>query len=167
MFDTNADLAGLRAREQQQERELAETDAQIARLLEQEAEFSRLKRAASQAAAYAELNGRKAAEAEIDNAWRSNEKLSTVQVAQAASRPLQRASPRARFLLPLGAAIGAFLGVAYAVMMELRRRSLRAKARKPRRPDPKPGTLYERAYSHGAGTRGRSQGSLEPMLSRG
>ena len=106
---SNAELAGLRSMEEQQLRDLLQIEAQLQRIANLEAEFNDLKRAISDGERYLESFTRKAADAEINDAWRSNESSTGAQILQNATVPDGPAFPNPKLFMGLGIITGLFL----------------------------------------------------------
>ncbi|MCJ2104445.1 Wzz/FepE/Etk N-terminal domain-containing protein [Methylobacterium sp. E-041] len=118
IINDNAELAGLKQSEVNQKNELQEVDQQLKKLATKSAEFSRLEREVEQNEANFALYSRKSSEAEIQNAWRTNENLSTLQPVQIASVPVRPVFPRGSVVVPLGVLIGLLAGCAAAVLRD-------------------------------------------------
>ncbi|MFK5598212.1 GumC family protein [Methylobacterium sp. HMF5984] len=119
IINLNADLAGLKLSEANQVRDVEQLNTELEKLASKSAEFSRLEREVDQYEANILLYNRKSADAQIENAWRSNERLSTMQVVQQATAPIRPVFPRAGMIVPLSIIIGIILGCAAAVCLEL------------------------------------------------
>ncbi len=106
---SNAELAGLRSQEGQQLRDLLQIESQLQRIANIEAEFNNLKRAISDGERYLESFTRKAADAEINDAWRSNESSTGAQILQSATVADGPAFPNPKLFMGLGIITGLFL----------------------------------------------------------
>ena len=106
MVDANIEHAGLIGLLERQQGEVATIDATLNNLAANEPEFSRLKRTVNDATANLNVYIRKLSEAKTDNAWRSNEGLSNVQIMQSAGEPT-RSTPKPTLVV----AFGVFLGL--------------------------------------------------------
>ena len=118
IINNNAELAGLKQSETNQKNELQEVDQQLKKLATKAAEFSRLERDVEQNEANFALYSRKSSEAEIQNAWRTNENLSTLQPVQIASPPIRPVFPRGSVVVPLGVLMGFLAGCAAAILRD-------------------------------------------------
>ncbi len=117
LVKANSDLAGQQALAAHQEASLSELETQLRHLSQVQAEFSRLQQAVTDSETYVGLFFKKGAEAQADNAWRSNDRLSTIQVMQTATPPLRPSSPKAGLFLGFGLMLGLLVasGAALAV----------------------------------------------------
>ncbi|MDR7038593.1 uncharacterized protein involved in exopolysaccharide biosynthesis [Methylobacterium sp. BE186] len=126
IININAELAGLRLKESNQKRDLDQVNLELQQLAGKAAEFARLEREVEQDEANILLYTRKGAEAQIENAWRSNERLSTMQIVHSASPPIRPIFPRASIVMPLAVLVGLMLGCACAILADLLRTGDRA-----------------------------------------
>ncbi|GJE15016.1 GumC family protein [Methylobacterium longum] len=117
LVTSNAELAGLNALATTQKADLAALDQRLAELSDREATYNNLKRRLSTIEGYLEANSKKRADAEAENSWRSNERLSSLQVVQPASQPLKPVFPKATVLIPMGLLGGIALGIATSLML--------------------------------------------------
>jgi uncharacterized protein involved in exopolysaccharide biosynthesis len=106
---SNAELAGLRSQEGQQLRDLLQIEDQLQQIATLEAEFNDLRRAISDGERYLESFSRKAADAEINDAWRSNESSTGAQILQSATVAAGPAFPNPKLFMGLGLITGLFL----------------------------------------------------------
>lgn len=106
----NSELAGIKAVEENQAREIARTEAELIELGEKEAEFLRLQAAVAQARENAEAYARKSAMQQVE-ADMSARNLSSIVIAQPASPPVEAAFPNVVLILLLGTASGILLGL--------------------------------------------------------
>jgi len=111
IINLNADIAGLKASEANQQEDLKSVDKQLQVLASRQAEFDRLQRQVEQFEAGIDLYTKKSAEAEIESAWKSNERLSNMQLVQEATVPLRPVFPKAALVLPLGILAGIVAGI--------------------------------------------------------
>lgn len=118
----NAQLAGLHAAEANQARELADSDIALQALTQNEARFNELKREVGQAEEDVKLYTKKATDAEIANAWQSNERLSTLQLVQSAVLPTRPAFPKPSLILPLAMLAGLVAGSVVVLAFEAKAR---------------------------------------------
>ncbi|PSC03134.1 hypothetical protein SLNSH_20610 [Alsobacter soli] len=102
----NADLAGLRATASLRSNEMSRIEAQLDQLAANEATFEDLQRRVTQASGYIENLAKRAGEARINDAWRSNEAFSTAQVIQSATVPGSPNFPRPMLFMALGVTCG-------------------------------------------------------------
>ncbi|MFK5598204.1 GumC family protein [Methylobacterium sp. HMF5984] len=115
---SNTELAGVRALEVSQVSELKAVEQRLLQLSKKDEEYSSLNRNVSAAENYLEILRKRGAEADIDNAWRSNDRLSSLQVIQPAMQPLQPSFPRPLIVAPLGALASLVLSVFLALILE-------------------------------------------------
>lgn len=106
LVEANSELAGLRALEAQQKRDLAAIDGQLQELASRETEFQRLQRDVTRASTYIESFRRKSLDARMDTAWLNTEAFSAVQVVQNATVPFEPSSPKVKAILAFGFSIG-------------------------------------------------------------
>ena len=119
IINLNAELAGLRQSEANHVRDFDQLNGELEKLAGKAAEFARLEREVDQNEANILLYTRKSAEALIENAWRSNERLSTMQIVQVASVPIRPVFPRAGMIIPLSLLLGLILGCAIVILAEV------------------------------------------------
>ncbi|WP_264045150.1 GumC family protein [Methylobacterium flocculans] len=110
IVNLNAEIAGLKTAESSSNYELKKIDNELKVLATRQAEFDRLKREIELDNTNIELYAKKSSEAQIENAWKSNERLSNMQVVQAAAVPAEPMFPRASILVPIGLLLGALFG---------------------------------------------------------
>jgi len=110
IINFNAELAGLRASESNQVQELRTIEKSLQVMASLSAEFSRLESDVAQNEATIALYTRKSEEAGIQNAWRTNERLSNMQIVQVASPPIRPVFPRGSVIYPLGLLLGIVVG---------------------------------------------------------
>jgi uncharacterized protein YqiB (DUF1249 family) len=115
LVQKNADIAGLRAQQAQQESELSNVNVELSELALREAEYERLKREVARAAFNAENFAKRAAVEQLDLDL-SEAKFSTVKIAQAAETPLRPHFPQLSLLLPFGVIVGLIAGTAVTLM---------------------------------------------------
>lgn len=106
IVNMNAEIAGLKTSEASYNQELKKVDSELNALATRQGYFDRLKREIELDNTNIELYAKKASEAEIDNAWKSNERFSNMQVVQEASVPTSPIFPRPAILAPLGILLG-------------------------------------------------------------
>jgi predicted nucleic acid-binding Zn-ribbon protein len=116
LVKSNAELAGLRALQAEQTRALNTFDEQLRTLADVEAEFRQLKQRVSQAEAQITIFKNKQAEAQVDSAWRSNERLSNVQIFQPASPPLEPTFPNKTVFSVFGLLTSFAAGLAVVIL---------------------------------------------------
>lgn len=121
LVETNAELSGLRALEEQQAKDLKATDSQLKAVAGRENEFNRLQRDVARAANFIESFRKRNAEAKIDNAWLLNDTLSSIQVFQPATTPVDPVFPKPKLLLATGLSLGLLFAVALAFILASRR----------------------------------------------
>ncbi|MHC2018721.1 GumC family protein [Methylobacterium sp. CM6247] len=108
LVSANAELEGLKATRAQRVEVLKQIDADLQKLGSNEATYNALRRAVSQAEAAIENLTKRAGEARVNNAWRSNEAFSSAQILQAASVPSAPVSPKPALYIPAGVIVGIF-----------------------------------------------------------
>lgn len=108
LVSANAELEGLKATRAQRADVLRQIDAELQALATHESTYNTLRRTVSQAEGAIDNLSKRASEARVNNAWRSNESFSSAQVLQPASVPGAPSSPRPMFYIPLGVAAGLF-----------------------------------------------------------
>ena len=111
IVNMNAEIAGLKTSEASYNQELKKVDSELNALATRQGHFDRLKREIELDNTNIELYAKKASEAEIDNAWKSNERFSNMQVVQEASVPTSPIFPRPAILAPLGILLGLLFGI--------------------------------------------------------
>jgi polysaccharide biosynthesis transport protein len=104
----NAELEGLRATRAQRTEVLRQIDADLQALSANEATYNALRRAVTQAEAAIDNLSKRAGEARVNNAWRSNEAFSSAQVLQQAAVSPNPVSPRPALFIPAGIIAGVF-----------------------------------------------------------
>lgn len=119
IVNSNSTLAGLKASEVYQIGELRKSDKALEIIAQKEGEFNKLERKVVQLKNDIELYSRKNAEAEIDTAWRSNDRLSSMQVVQAAFVRSNPVFPRKSVVLPIAILAGLLAGCLVAIGSEL------------------------------------------------
>jgi succinoglycan biosynthesis transport protein ExoP len=124
IMNLNADLAGNKALEAAQAADLQQIDAELRKLAEKAATFARLEREVSQNEANLVLYSRKSTEAQIGNAWKSNERLSLLRVVEPAIKPIRPIFPRTGMVLPVALLLGIMLGCAATLLPDYVRRQM-------------------------------------------
>lgn len=104
----NAELEGLKATQGHRIEVVKQIDADLQSLSANEAAYNSLSRAVAQAEAAIDNLTKRAGEARVNNAWRSNEAFSTAQILQAASPSVSPVSPRPAIFMPAGIIAGLF-----------------------------------------------------------
>lgn len=120
LVDTNAEMAGLHALEEQQKKDLSVIDSQLQALAARENEFNRLQRDVARATNFIESFRKRNAEARIDNAWLLNDTLSSIQVFQPATTPGEPIFPKTKLLLATGLSLGLLFAAALAFVLASR-----------------------------------------------
>jgi succinoglycan biosynthesis transport protein ExoP len=115
LVNKNSEIAGLEALADHQEASLSENETELKRLSGIQAEFLRLRKEVNDSETYVDLYNKKGAAAHIDNAWRSNERLSSIQVMQSATIPLVPVFPKTSLFLGFGTLLG-FLAASGAAL---------------------------------------------------
>jgi len=110
IVNMNAEIAGLKTSEASYNQELAKVDNELNLLAMRQGKFDRLTREIELDKTNIELYAKKSSEAEIDNAWKSNERLSNMQIVQEAAVPTGPVFPRPAILAPLGLLLGLLFG---------------------------------------------------------
>jgi uncharacterized protein involved in exopolysaccharide biosynthesis len=113
-----AELSGQEALAAHQEASLAELETRLKSLSEVQAEFSQLQQEVKNSETFADLLFKRSAEAQADNAWRSNEHLSTIQIMQIAKPPLRPAFPKAWMFLGFGLLLGLLAACSAALVAD-------------------------------------------------
>lgn len=108
LVSANSELEGLRATRVQRADVLKQIDAELQALATHESTYNTLRRGVSQAEGAIDNLSKRASEARVNNAWRSNEAFSSAQILQPASVPAVPASPRPALYIPVGLIIGVF-----------------------------------------------------------
>ena len=111
----NAELAGLRATEERQKSELSSIAAELSLLAENEPEFERLRFDMAHARELAEGYAKKAAMQQVDDDL-SSEKITNIQIAQAATAPLEPTHPKPMLVLLLSGIAGALLAISLVLL---------------------------------------------------
>lgn len=119
IVNLNAEIAGLKTSEASYNQELTKVDNELKSLAIRQGQFDRLKREIELDKTNIELYAKKSSEAEIDNAWKSNERLSNMQVVQEASVPTGPIFPRTAILAPLGILLGLLFGCGACMLRAL------------------------------------------------
>lgn len=110
IVNLNAEMAGLKTSEASNNQELTKVDNELKTLAIRQGQFDRLTREIELNKTNIELYAKKSSEAEIDNAWKSNERFSNMQIVQEASVPTGPVFPRPAMLVPLGILLGLMFG---------------------------------------------------------
>ncbi|MBQ0820530.1 hypothetical protein KBI52_09980 [Microvirga sp. HBU67558] len=111
LVEANTELAGFKAIEARHAEDLRRLDGELAKLAESEAKFNSLRRSVTQAEGYIDNLSKRAGEAQINSAWRSNEAFSSAQILQAATVPLAPAFPNPPVFLAGGTLVSIFLSL--------------------------------------------------------
>ena len=129
----NTELAGLRALETVQQQSLRKTEEELGLLSMKEVEFERLQVEATQAKQNAELYRKKALEEQLAQDLNAK-RLSSVQVVQQATMPVEPISPKPFLLGAIGMmlSLAPFLGLIAVYQAISAKASLHAEASKPR-----------------------------------
>jgi polysaccharide biosynthesis transport protein len=113
-----SEVAGFRALEEQQGKELAKVEDELKVLAANEAKFERLKRDLELARQRVELYAKKVSEQQLEADLNAN-RFSSIRVVQAATMPLEPVFPKPHLLIPLALMIGLIAGVGAAVLFEV------------------------------------------------
>jgi polysaccharide biosynthesis transport protein len=118
LVNLNSSIGGLRALETAQSQSLSDVEKRLGDLSSVEAHFGRLKSDVDQAQKILEAHVGRAAEAQMNADWDASEKLSSVKVVQAATKPVKPVFPPKPLVMTLGAAIGLIGGAAASVLLD-------------------------------------------------
>ncbi len=113
LVNMNVELSGRKSVEADQFKALQQVDEQLRGLTRQDAQYSSLEAEVAQDRDAVALYTRKAAEAEIESAWRANQRFATLRLFQRSEPPETPVFPRPILIFPLcvlgGLAVSAFL----------------------------------------------------------
>jgi polysaccharide biosynthesis transport protein len=120
-----AELSGYQALAAHLETSLAEMETRLKSLSEVQAEYSGLQQEVKNSETFADVLFKRYAEAQADNAWRSNEHLSTIQIMQVAKPPLRPAFPKGSLFLGFGSLLGLLAACSAALVADSLGRSIK------------------------------------------
>jgi len=118
LVKTNSEIAGLKAAQDSQRRELVSIDAELTQLSANEAEFERLRLEVTQAKERVEAYAKRAAAQQSEEAMHAG-KLTNIQVVQPATIPIEASFPKPKIVIALGLISGIILGLAAALLAGL------------------------------------------------
>lgn len=122
IINLNSELSGLRASEANQVKDVQDAGNELNKLASVAETYTRLESEVTQAETNISLYTKKSSEAAIQNAWRTNDRLSNLQLVQQATVPDKPSFPRASIMIPLALLVGMMVGCALIALSALQKK---------------------------------------------